>query len=537
MSLFTTETKFTEEKINLFEYLFETMTLPLLVISNQKITYCNDAFVKLFGGQRKNELVSKTFLNFVHSDFKRTISSLINLNSSELKKEENFIGKLLKLNGKTLTTELRFSTTFYNDEPITIVLATDSNKFKKQELIQHTIVNIFSAVNSGFSLEELCDFLYKTISEIINVKNFYVALYDKQKQVLTFPYFKDEFNLKPESRKFGNGLTEFVIKTKSTLLLNSKEIVRRISEGLLADSKIPVKGWLGIPLFIREDIAGAIVIKEYHQENFLDDNIKDILELVSFPISRVLERAIIDEARENYTQKLQELNKAKDKFFSIISHDLKSPFNAISGFAEILKEQYSSLTKEELEQIFNSLYNSTRNINNLLNDLLQYSRFQIGLADFKPKNLKLFEIVDENLTVLKEIALSKQIKLRNNVSSVTIVYADHEMLNSILRNLINNAIKFTNTGGEIIVSASRGNDFVKISVKDNGIGISNEMISHLFNLDSKKSTLGTHKEKGTGLGLILVKEFVEKHGGQIFVDSKIGIGTEFSFTLKTSHFN
>lgn len=336
-------------------------------------------------------------------------------------------------------------------------------------------------------------------------------------------------------RKFGNGLTEYVIRTKKTLYLNRDKIIHFLRKGYIASLEVPVAGWLGVPLLIHEDIGGAIVIKEYHEEHKLNEDAKEIMELVSYPISRAIERAIVDEERKKYTEKLLELNKAKDKFFSIISHDLKSPFNSILGFTEILKEQDNELEEADRKQIFNSLYNSTRNTLNLLNNLLQYSRFQIGLVNFEPHPLHLMQVVKENINILEGTALKKKINLKNNLNEDIVVSSDGEMLNSILRNLINNAIKFTSESGEISVSASVEKDFARIKIKDSGVGMSKETLDNLFKMDSKKSTPGTNKEEGTGLGLLLVKEFVEKNGGQIIVKSEVEKGSEFSFTLRLSH--
>ena len=253
---------------------------------------------------------------------------------------------------------------------------------------------------------------------------------------------------------------------------------------------------------------------------------------MAHPISRALERTINDEKRKLYTIKLQELNEAKDKFFSIISHDLRSPFNSILGFTEILKEQNAELGKDELGQIIDSLYSSTRNIYNLVNNLLQYSKFQIGLIEFNLQPVSLKEVVKDNFAVLEGNASQKGIALINNIKEEIIVFAEKEMLNSIIRNLVTNAIKYTNSGGCVNVKAFAKNQYAYISVADSGIGIAEELLENLFKLDVKKSTKGTNKEEGTGLGLLLVKEFVEKHGGTITVKSEVGKGSEFTFNIK-----
>ena len=145
------------------------------------------------------------------------------------------------------------------------------------------------------------------------------------------------------------------------------------------------------------------------------------------------------------------------------------------------------------------------------------------------------QVVKENINILEGTALKKKINLKNNLNEDIVVSSDGEMLNSILRNLINNAIKFTSESGEISVSASVEKDFARIKIKDSGVGMSKETLDNLFKMDSKKSTPGTNKEEGTGLGLLLVKEFVEKNGGQIIVKSEVEKGSEFSFTLRLSH--
>lgn len=510
----------------------EFIPTALIGISNKNIIYCNQSALALFNASDKTKLLTKKLSDFVSSRHKEKLLSYLYAVTKSPGSNEKVVLKFKNLDKKTLELELCHVSTTFEGHNFSLIALRDITSDKKKEIVQRTILKILNAGNSSLSIENLCDYLYKTVADIVPVKNFYVAIYDKTKQLLTFPFYKDDFSPKPADRKFGNGLTEYVIKTKKTLFLSKDKIHHFIHKGLIASSGVPVTGWLGVPLVIHEDIGGAIVIKEYHEENLLSEEAKEIIELVSYPISRAIERAIVDEERKKYTFKLQELNKAKDKFFSIISHDLKSPFNSILGFTEILKDQSSLLEEGEREQIFNSLYNSTRNTYNLLNNLLQYSKFQVGLVEFNPQPINLKQVVKENLNILEGTALKKQIYLNNNLKEDIVVASDGEMLNSILRNLINNAIKFTKESGEISISALEEKDFAKIKIKDSGVGMSTETLNNLFKMDAKKSTPGTNKEEGTGLGLLLVKEFVERNGGQIFVKSEPGKGSEFSFTLK-----
>ena len=515
-----------------YEQSLEIIPIALIGLINKKIMYCNQSAIALFLAFDKDKILSRKLADFVSPRYREKLNSYLYLISKSAESDERLVAKFKSFKKKSIEIEIQHISTSSDSQKFTLIALKDITNDKKKEIVQHTIQKILNAGNSSLSIVNLCDYLYKTVAEIIPVNNFYVALYDKSKHMLTFPYYKDDFNTKPADRKFSNGLTEYVIKTKKTLYLNRDKIIHFLRKGYIASLEVPVAGWLGVPLSIHEDIGGAIVIKEYYEEHLLDEDAREIMELVSYPISRAIERAIIDEEKQKFTEKLQDLNKAKDKFFSIISHDLKSPFNSILGFTEILREQNTILEDEEREQIFNSLYTSTRNIYNLLNNLLHYSRFQAGLVEFDPHPIQLLEVIKQNINILEGTALKKQIYLINNLKEEIIVLSDAEMLNSILRNLINNAIKFTRESGEISINASIETGFAKIKVTDSGIGMNKETMAGLFKINSKKSTLGTNKEEGTGLGLLLVKEFVEKNGGQIFVKSEVGKGSEFSFTLK-----
>jgi signal transduction histidine kinase len=228
---------------------------------------------------------------------------------------------------------------------------------------------------------------------------------------------------------------------------------------------------------------------------------------------------------------LLQLNGTKDKFFSIISHDLKSPLNSLTGFLQILDMQVDAFSPSELREFAKGMNKSVKSLLELLDNLLLWSRTQTNTIEFSPLELSLSEIVDGNINLLQAVAQNKAISLLSEVNPGLRVYADRNMLNSVLRNLISNAIKFTPSNGRILIRAQERNDQVEVSVIDNGIGMSEQTISQLFRLDTYHTTPGTANEKGNGLGLILVKEFAEKNGGSISVESKVGKGTTFTITL------
>ena len=235
-------------------------------------------------------------------------------------------------------------------------------------------------------------------------------------------------------------------------------------------------------------------------------------------------------------KKLKESNDTKDKFFSIIAHDLRSPFNVMIGLSNLLSENYEDFSDEERCEIFDSLNKSSKDTFKLVENLLTWSRTQTGTIEYLPENLNLKELVSETMNLLQKQFIKKDIYVLNAIEEDEPIYADKNMLSTVFRNLISNAIKFTPHGGEIIIGADKTKDendriITRISVKDNGVGISNEMESKLFDISVNSSTTGTENETGTGLGLVLCEEFIKKHSGKIFVESEVGKGSTFVFTI------
>lgn len=228
---------------------------------------------------------------------------------------------------------------------------------------------------------------------------------------------------------------------------------------------------------------------------------------------------------------LERLNADKDRFMSILSHDLKSPFTSILGFLELLT---TNIRKYSIDQIENHIYtinDAARNTYNLLEDLLMWTRAHSGNIPFNPQKIQFREIYESVAEILVPVAESKNIMVNYVGYENLSVYADKDMLKAIMRNLISNAIKFTSGGGSISISTSINPGNVTVSVSDTGIGISPERIQNLFDLTNIHSTAGTSGERGSGLGLILCREFVQKHGGKIWVTSEPGKGSDFRFTL------
>ncbi len=228
---------------------------------------------------------------------------------------------------------------------------------------------------------------------------------------------------------------------------------------------------------------------------------------------------------------LEEVNASKDRFFSIISHDLRSPFVGLLGLTQLISEEFENYSREKLHTIITKLYKSTENLYALIENLLTWSRLQRGMIEWHPQPIIVRDAIQRTINVLTSNAEQKDIELRNAVVKENVGYADAKMLDTVLRNLVSNALKFTGQGGNITVSAEEHDKMLTISVADTGIGIGPEHVPKLFRIDSKYTRTGTANERGTGLGLILCKEFVERNGGTIRIESEEGVGTTFSFTV------
>ena len=230
-------------------------------------------------------------------------------------------------------------------------------------------------------------------------------------------------------------------------------------------------------------------------------------------------------------QQLKDLNARKDKFFSIISHDVKSVLVSAIGFSKLLVSDADTLPREMVKEFASHVHSSTTNTYDLLENLLTWTRMQTGRMYYQRAWHDVNDLIQNNIVMLRDNAARKGIQLKRQEDRDAQVYADRNMINSVLQNLISNAIKFTERGGEVTV-ASRANDHtVEISVRDNGVGISPENLDKLFRIDENLSTSGTEDEEGTGLGLVLCKEMIEKHEGRIWAESEPGRGSAFYFTL------
>lgn len=235
--------------------------------------------------------------------------------------------------------------------------------------------------------------------------------------------------------------------------------------------------------------------------------------------------------KEKQDIKIQKLLNDKNQFFSIIAHDLRGPLGSSVGLSEILFENIKEYSREEIKEISELLYQSNKNIYKLLENLLDWSQTQTGMIEYRPKKFSLNALIEENVGLNKNAAMSKNINLWFESTEFIEVEADKNMIDAIVRNLVANAIKFTDKQGEITIKMRKKVQKVEISISDNGIGIPDHIKVKLFKINGKVTQKGTENESGSGLGLLLCNEFIKKHQGKIWVESEIGKGSTFKFIL------
>jgi signal transduction histidine kinase len=331
-----------------------------------------------------------------------------------------------------------------------------------------------------------------------------LAFFDKQKI--------EEFRLAAKKELIKNEETEGKIREAQQLL--EQQVERRTTQVWETNS------------FLKKEIIrrrkAEEGVKNYNYELLSH---KKILETKNNELNS------LNSELKNSEKDLRELNESKDKFFSILAHDLRSPFASIIGLADFLNAEIQNLNTDEIKKIVRSISQSSKRVNMLLENLLKWSLVQTGRLQVDPVPFNISSVITDVVELLSPTSENKEIKLEKEFGHNTLVYADKNMVETIIRNLLSNAIKFSNPSGKIIIRTIQQNQFTRVDIIDNGIGIHEEDFRKIFKIDEHTNVVGTGNEKGTGLGLILCKEFVERNGGKIWFESTINEGSTFYFTI------
>lgn len=406
------------------------------------------------------------------------------------------------------------------------------DKIKSSEKFQTLLNEITIKALYTQENEDLFQVIPGQIKKLFDADHCCITLWNDRNQIIIYcaPADTDkDFNQAVMCGKDLQKMTEIVTRTEKVELIQS---VRNslFARTFLADN-LPAESVIVLPMVAGKRKLGAIVLTFREQQTFSDETVNRG-EIVSKQISLVVDKMKVMEELKKNEKRLQRSNNEKDKFFSIIAHDIKSPFSSFLGLTEIMADDFDQFTLKEIQHFIVTMRDSASNLYRLLENLLEWSRIQQGFMQFKPEMIPLTGLVNDSTELIQSAAFNKEIEISHDIPEGFMVFGDAHMIETIIRNLISNALKYTPKGGSLSVSAKNAPDgSAVITVTDSGIGMNTEIIENLFRVDVNTSRKGTEGEPSTGLGLILCKEFIEKHTGKIEVKSTPGKGSSFIITL------
>jgi PAS domain S-box-containing protein len=447
-----------------------------------------------------------------------------------------FWGK--RKNGEIFPKDVSINVGEYFGKKAIIAVARDitdklvaEEKLKESEKFQKLLNQITTQALGADDSEELFHLLSKEISKLFNADGCYITRWEEQTNT-TIPYITSAMSTdKYRSMLSKPGeitITESVMKTGKSLLI--EDVFTSPYQSRHIADQFPVRSVMALPMVVGDLKLGAFMIAYNSPHKFTREEAEQG-EITARQISLIVAKAkVLEDLKESESQ-LKIINSEKDKFFSIIAHDIKSPFSAFLGLTEIMAEDFDQFTLKEIQSFIQTMRTSASNLYRLLENLLEWSQIKRGIIQFEPENLPLIKVVNETTELIQNAAARKEIEIVHQIPEGLQVKADQKMLETILRNLASNAVKYTPKGGTITFAATAGSDCVSITVSDTGIGMNEKLLENLFRIDVNTNRPGTEGEPSTGLGLMLCKEFVEKHGGKISVESELNKGSSFSFNL------
>jgi PAS domain S-box-containing protein len=495
----------------------------------------NDTWLETFGYKRE-EVIGKWFGDFLVPEEVEEFKERFPIFKETGKRQSEF--KLIHKNGTII--DVFFVGRIARDSDGNFLqthgILQNVTLFKKSELEREVTYEITKGVTTTDKLADLLKLIHQSLGKVFYAKNIFVALHDENTGLFSFPYWVDEFDPIPEPVSMRKSLSSYIFHTAKSILF-SQELFQQLKE----QNEVELVGslspsWIGVPLQTPTETIGVLVLQHYEKENVYSERDIQFLYSVGSQIATAIERKMAEEEIKHKNEELSKINSEKDKFFSIIAHDLRGPFSGFLGLTQIMAEESSSLSTEELQEMAVNMEKSASTLFRLLENLLQWARMQQGSIPFNPIGVQLLSFVHESIAIVMDQANFKRIDITVDISADLSIFADDNMLQTIIRNLVSNALKFTHKGGKVTISASTGDDNnVVVAIKDTGIGMSSEMVDNLFRLDVQTGRPGTNGESSSGLGLLLCKEFIEKHGGKIWVESEVGHGSTFYFTLATNN--
>jgi PAS domain S-box-containing protein len=525
-----TETKRTEELLKeseeKYKLLVDNAIETIAVLCEGYIKFCNPKAESLTG-YPLTELLSRPFTDFVYPEDRNFIDNRYKKRIAGEPIENRFQFRMLRKDNEIIWVEINSAKIHWEGKEAVLSLIYDINQRKLAETaLQESEAfykSFLSASPDDVTITDLegqirmisprgvAMFRYDSLDKLVghNVIEF-IAEQDKNRAIKNIELMFSGVFTGPGEYK--------AIRADGSII-----DIEANAEFILGPNDIPT----GIVFIIRD-------ISKRKQNEEAIKKLNESLQISNNIINANLEQknALVKELTQ-IKMKLEKTNSEKDKFFSIIAHDLRSPFQGFLGMTKALTQDISQFTLAELTQIYSELDKSAVNLYKLLENLLEWAEMQKGAASFAPAEHNLLDITLQCVQTIYQRASQKKIKIISEMPEDIRIFADEKMLTTVIRNLLSNAVKFTHSGGTITINAKEAPaDMVEVSIKDSGIGMEQEHLDKLFRIDQKVRCAGTEGEMGTGLGLLLCKEFIDKNDGEIWAESQLNNGSTFFFTLK-----
>ncbi len=496
------------------------------------VTMINSEFTKLFGytmeeasGRLLNELV-------VPDDYMEEATRIDLLSSENMNKVRQTIRKDNK--GNRIYISLVARGIFINNELVAnLAIYSDISAERKKQLLQEILFNISTAAIKQYDLKEIYPTIVSEINKIWDTNNFFIALYNKDEDKLSLPFFadeKDSFADIPTEKT----ITGYVIKQNKSVLLKENDLKILEEEGEIDLIGTPCKVWMGVPLRVEGSIIGVMCLQDYNDENkFLMDDVY-VLDFIANQVALSIQRRMMLDNLIIARQKAEEAAQSKQLFMSTMSHEIRTPLNEVIGITNLLMQ---GQPREDQMDFIKTLKFSGNHLLTLVNDVLDYNKMESGKIVFEQTQFNLSDFLEEIMRSYSFRSKAKNLSFDLNKDQFlpVEVIGDPIRLNQILSNLLSNALKFTNQGGIHVVvrELSRNGNQAKVefTVTDTGIGIPKEMHTAIFDGFTQASADTTRQYGGTGLGLAICKKLIELQGGTIFIESEPGKGSSFRFAI------
>ncbi len=514
-----------------YKTLFETANDAIFLIKSNKFVDCNPKAEILFGCTRE-KIIDETPFKFsppLQPDGRSSRDKALELIQKAFNNENlYFEWKHCKLDGTLLDTEVNLNCVKISGDSMLQAIVRDVTHQNRAKLQKEAVYKISLANNSETDLNQFFKETHNIIKCFIPADNFYIALYDEENNIISYPYWVDEFDPMPEPGAPGKGLTEYILRSGTPLLADPvtfKDLVnRREVEIILTDSI----DWLGVPLKVNNKIIGALAVQSYSNLIRYGKEDLDFLTFVSTQIAIAIQRKKFIEELIIEKDKAEEVNRLKSNFLANMSHELRTPMVAILGYADILRRE---LHGSEMKQMSAEIFESGERLLGTLNSILDLSKIESNKMELNSREIDVGEITENQVRSLLALAYKKNLDLNVFINDKNkFAKVDEGLFRQILNNLVGNAIKFTNKGSvEIIVDTENFEnlEWISVSVKDTGIGIA-ENKKHLIFDEFRQASEGmTRGFEGNGLGLTITRKFVDLMNGRIFVESKLGQGSTF----------